>query len=75
MTDTPSENEGSVLYGDPQSQHDADSITLLRILDVLYAIYMKQYPKGAEKLVNLHSEGGLLGPELRYDPSKMLDKD
>lgn len=39
----------------------AQFITLLRIYDVLMAMYTEQNPEGSDELLKLHKEGNLLG--------------
>ncbi len=75
MTDVaPEAQSESFIYRGPHAQADADSITLLRILDVLYALLGKSDPKQLKKLADLHATGGILGPNVNFDPSKNLDQ-
>lgn len=71
MTDTPVESD---LFGTANARGDANSITLLRILDVQYALLAKADPEAFKKLVELHREGGIMGPNLNFNPSKNLDQ-
>lgn len=64
----------SLLYDDPISQTNADSITALRILDLLYAIYAKMDEKGFRQLVEKHRSGGLIGPQVDFNTSEILDR-
>lgn len=66
------ESEEEYIFIDEVAQSNADSITLLRILDTLYAILLEQNEDVAKKLIDLHSEGGLIGPQIAFNPDKMI---
>ena len=52
---------------------DAQFIVLLQIRDILYAQYAKIDAPAAKKLIDFHHEGGIIGPDVHFDPSKSLD--
>lgn len=60
------------LYVDEEVHQDADSITMLRILDTLYLILRAQDPAAFAALVNAHDNGQLIGPQVAFDPDKLL---
>jgi hypothetical protein len=77
MTDPAPEEtvqEESYIYRGVHEQQDADSITLLQIRDILYALLGEQKPDTLKKLADLHAEGGILGPNLNWNPSKHIDQ-
>lgn len=62
-----------MIFEDQEAQTDADSITLLRILDVMYAVYLKMDETAARRLIDKHAEGGLISPLPQApDPDQML---
>lgn len=52
---------------------DAQFIVLMQIRDILYAQYAEKSPQKAKKLIDFHREGGIIGPDVHFDPSKSLD--
>lgn len=65
----------SSVYADEATQKDADSVTLLRILDVLYSLLADKNPQYFKAVADKHREGGLIGPQVAFDPQQLLDKD
>ena len=62
----------SSIYSDENAQADANSVTLLRILDVQYAILTHLDEKMAARVIDKHAEGGLIGPVPQFDPEELL---
>ena len=62
----------SSIYADDTAQQDANSVTLLRILDVQYAILTHLDEKMAARIIDKHSKGGLVGPVPQFDPDELL---
>lgn len=60
------------LYESEQSHADADSITMLRMLDVLYLILRANDPAAFAAVVDAHDAGRLIGPQVALDPTKLL---
>jgi len=57
------------------SDQDAQTLTLLRIYDVLMAMYREDNPAGAERLETLHREGGLGAPIPNFNPINILSQE
>lgn len=66
------DSEEEYIFIDEVAQTNADSITLLRILDTLYAILLEQNEDMGKKLIDLHSEGGLISPQIAFNPNNMI---
>ena len=62
----------SGIYEDAQQQRDADSLTLARILDVLYLQLWDSNKELAQKVIDKHAAGGLIGPNVTLDPEELL---
>lgn len=62
----------SFIYSDESAQADANSVTLLRILDVQYAILTHLDEKMAARVIDKHARGGLVGPQVQFDPEELL---
>lgn len=54
------------------SDKDAQVLTLLRIYDVLMALYKESNPQAAERLETLHRAGGIGAPIPNFDPNNIL---
>lgn len=66
------EEEQGPLF-DEATARDISLIIQMRIYDVLMSQFMLSHPEEADKLYNLHCEGGFLNPAPSYDPTKIVD--
>ena len=69
MSETPTE---SILYMSDAAQRDADSVTLSRILDVLYLLLRAQDAQAFARVVDTHAKGGLISPDPTIDFTEKL---
>ena len=62
----------SDLFNSSDEALDAIFVLAAIILDVQYAMLMISDPDKAKKLVELHESGGVIGPDITFDPTKFL---
>jgi hypothetical protein len=55
----------------PENVGVVQTITLLRIYDVLIADFMARYPKAGEKLMERHARGGFMAPPPAFNPDEV----
>lgn len=53
---------------------DAQLLTLLRIYDTLMAMYNRTDPEGADRLLELHRQGGLGSPIPHFNIKNLLSE-
>ena len=58
-----------------QIELSISDIVLMRIYDILMSQFMLENPKDGEKLYELHKRGGLLMPEVDYQPSEIITEE
>lgn len=64
-------NEEEVLFSKDDAR-DISVILLMRLYDIQMSQFMIAHPEEAEKLYNLHCEGGFLNPTPAYSQDKIV---
>lgn len=57
----------------PENTGVVQTITLLRIYDVMLADFVERHPKAGKKLLERHARGGFLAPPPAFNPDEVED--